>query len=36
MSVRDTIEAAWEGRAAHFMRNVRNDVATPLAADEFA
>jgi choline monooxygenase len=25
----------WEGRAAHFMRNVRNDVATPLAADEF-
>jgi hypothetical protein len=26
----------WEGRAAHFMRNVRNDVATPLAADEFA
>ncbi len=26
----------WEGRAAHFMRNVRSDVATPLAADEFA
>jgi choline monooxygenase len=26
----------WEGRAAHFMRNVRNDVATPLAPDEFA
>jgi phenylpropionate dioxygenase-like ring-hydroxylating dioxygenase large terminal subunit len=25
----------WEGRAAHFMRNVRNDVATPLAPDEF-
>jgi phenylpropionate dioxygenase-like ring-hydroxylating dioxygenase large terminal subunit len=26
----------WEGRAAHFMRNVRNDLATPLAPDEFA
>ncbi len=26
----------WEGRAAHFMRNVRHDVATPLAPDEFA
>jgi phenylpropionate dioxygenase-like ring-hydroxylating dioxygenase large terminal subunit len=26
----------WEGRAAHFMRTVRDDVATPLAADEFA
>jgi len=25
----------WEGRAAHFMRNVRQDIATPLAADEF-
>ncbi len=26
----------WEGRAAHFMRLVRDDVATPLAPDEFA
>jgi choline monooxygenase len=26
----------WEGRAAHVMRMVRDDVATPLAADEFA
>jgi phenylpropionate dioxygenase-like ring-hydroxylating dioxygenase large terminal subunit len=25
----------WEGRAAHFMRNVRHDVATPLAPDEY-
>lgn len=25
----------WEGRAAHVMRMVRADVATPLAADEF-
>lgn len=25
----------WEGRAAHIMRLVREDVATPLAADEF-
>jgi len=25
----------WEGRAAHFMRNVRRDIATPLAPDEF-
>jgi choline monooxygenase len=25
----------WEGRAAHVMRLVRADVATPLAADEF-
>ena len=25
----------WEGRAAHMMRLVREDVATPLAADEF-
>jgi choline monooxygenase len=25
----------WEGRAAHFMRNVRADMATPLASDEF-
>jgi choline monooxygenase len=25
----------WEGRAAHFMRNVRQDIATPLAPDEF-
>ena len=25
----------WEGRAAHVMRLVREDVATPLAADEF-
>ena len=27
--------SAWEGRAAHFMRTVRRDVATPLAPDEF-
>ena len=26
----------WEGRAAHIMQLVRADVATPLAADEFA
>lgn len=26
----------WEGRAAHIMRLVREDVATPLAPDEFA
>ena len=26
----------WEGRAAHVMKLVRADVATPLAADEFA
>ncbi|MGD9703179.1 MAG: aromatic ring-hydroxylating dioxygenase subunit alpha [Acidimicrobiia bacterium] len=26
----------WEGRAAHVMRLVRADVATPLAPDEFA
>jgi choline monooxygenase len=26
----------WEGRAAHVMRLVRQDVATPLASDEFA
>ena len=25
----------WEGRAAHIMKLVRADVATPLAADEF-
>ena len=25
----------WEGRAAHLMKLVREDVATPLAADEF-
>ena len=25
----------WEGRAAHVMGLVRDDVATPLAADEF-
>lgn len=25
----------WEGRAAHFMQTVRDDVATPLAPDEF-
>jgi choline monooxygenase len=25
----------WEGRAAHIMRRIREDVATPLAADEF-
>ena len=25
----------WEGRAAHVMRLIRQDVATPLAADEF-
>ena len=28
--------SAWEGRAAHVMRMVRADVATPLADDEFA
>ncbi len=27
--------STWEGRAAHFMRNVRQDIATPLAPDEF-
>ena len=27
---------AWEGRAAHVMRLVREDVATPLAPDEFS
>ena len=27
--------ATWEGRAAHIMRLVRQDVATPLADDEF-
>jgi choline monooxygenase len=26
---------AWEGRAAHVMRTIREDVATPLAPDEF-
>ena len=26
----------WEGRAAHIMRLVREDMATPLAPDEFA
>jgi len=26
---------SWEGRAAHIMRLVRDDVATPLAPDEF-
>jgi choline monooxygenase len=25
----------WEGRAAHLMKLVREDVATPLADDEF-
>jgi choline monooxygenase len=25
----------WEGRAAHVMKLVRQDVATPLAPDEF-
>lgn len=28
--------SAWEGRAAHFMRTVRDDISTPLAPDEFA
>ncbi|TMK58470.1 MAG: aromatic ring-hydroxylating dioxygenase subunit alpha [Actinobacteria bacterium] len=27
--------STWEARAAHFMQQVRQDVATPLAADEF-
>ena len=27
--------STWEGRAAHVMKMVRNDVATPLASDEF-
>ncbi|HEX7097082.1 MAG TPA: aromatic ring-hydroxylating dioxygenase subunit alpha [Acidimicrobiales bacterium] len=27
--------SAWEGRAAHVMRRIREDVATPLAPDEF-
>jgi choline monooxygenase len=27
--------STWEGRAAHFMRNVRQDIASPLAPDEF-
>jgi phenylpropionate dioxygenase-like ring-hydroxylating dioxygenase large terminal subunit len=26
----------WEGRAAHVMQRIREDVATPLAPDEFA
>ncbi|MBI4883703.1 MAG: aromatic ring-hydroxylating dioxygenase subunit alpha [Actinobacteria bacterium] len=26
----------WEGRAAHVMKLIRSDVATPLAADEFS
>jgi choline monooxygenase len=26
---------SWEGRAAHLMRLVRQDVATPLDPDEF-
>jgi choline monooxygenase len=25
----------WEGRAAHVMRLVRDDMGTPLAPDEF-
>ena len=25
----------WEGRAAHVMQRIREDVATPLAPDEF-
>ena len=25
----------WEGRAAHVMKLIRDDVATPLAPDEF-
>ncbi|MXW97285.1 MAG: aromatic ring-hydroxylating dioxygenase subunit alpha [Acidimicrobiaceae bacterium] len=28
--------STWEGRAAHVMKMVRADVATPLAADEFS
>ena len=27
--------STWEGRAAHMMKLIREDVATPLAADEF-
>ena len=27
--------STWEGRAAHVMKLVRADVATPLAPDEF-
>lgn len=27
--------STWEGRAAHVMKTVRTDVATPLASDEF-
>jgi len=27
--------SVWEGRAAHVMKMVRTDVATPLASDEF-
>jgi phenylpropionate dioxygenase-like ring-hydroxylating dioxygenase large terminal subunit len=27
---------SWEGRAAHVMQRIREDVATPLAPDEFA
>ena len=27
--------STWEGRAAHVMKMVRADVATPLAEDEF-
>ncbi len=27
---------AWEGRAAHIMRLIREDMATPLAPDEFS
>jgi choline monooxygenase len=27
--------STWEGRAAHIMKLVRTDVATPLASDEF-
>jgi hypothetical protein len=27
---------SWEGRAAHIMKLVRQDVATPLDPDEFA
>ncbi|MFE3205198.1 aromatic ring-hydroxylating dioxygenase subunit alpha [Embleya sp. NPDC059237] len=27
--------SAWEGRAQHMMRQIRQDMATPLAADEF-
>jgi len=27
--------SAWEGRAHHMMRLIRQDLATPLAPDEF-